>query len=269
MTQAQTLLSFFTVSLFVSFSLSLPYLEEYVEYNLNQNKSATTPLEYWGEWPDHQYHPSPENWRMPFYSLFLDRFVNGDPSNDNSNGTAFEVDMLSTQLRAGGDVVGLMDSLDYLQGMGIRSLYLSGSPFINQPWSADAFSPLDLTLLDQHFGTIALWRNTIDEIHRRGMYVVMENTMSTMGDLFGFENFLNETTPFSFQEHTAVWKSSRQYWDFHVGEDRVDDCQYPRFWDEHAERVGKDVTDQMTSCLSSDFDQVRGLVSLVRLWATY
>lgn len=57
---------------------------------------------------------------MPFYSLFLDRFVNGDPSNDNSNGTAFEVDILSTQMRAGGDISGLVDSLDYLQGMGIK-----------------------------------------------------------------------------------------------------------------------------------------------------
>ena len=57
---------------------------------------------------------------MPFYSLFLDRFVNGDPSNDNANGTSFEVDILSTQLRAGGDVQGLIDSLDYLEGMDIK-----------------------------------------------------------------------------------------------------------------------------------------------------
>ena len=39
--------------------------------------------------------------------------------------------------------------------------------------------PLDLTLLDFHFGDIALWQKTIDEIHKRGMYVVMDHTMST------------------------------------------------------------------------------------------
>ena len=112
--------SFLSVLLFITTTFSLPYLPEYEAYNLNQNKAAKTPLEYWGEWEHHQFHPSPENWRMPFYSLFLDRFVNGDPSNDNSNGTAFEVDMLSTQLRAGGDISGLVDSLDYLQGLGIK-----------------------------------------------------------------------------------------------------------------------------------------------------
>ncbi|KAK3317605.1 hypothetical protein B0T19DRAFT_469342 [Cercophora scortea] len=221
------LLPFFLgVLFFVCPSFSLPYIAEYEEYNLNQNKSATTPLDYWGEWPNHTFHSSPNNWRMPFYSLFLDRFVNGDPSNDNSNGTAFEVDILSTQLRAGGDISGLVDSLDYLQGLGIK-----------------------------HFGNIAAWRQAIDEIHRRGMYVVLENTISTMGDLLGFDGYLNTTTPFSFTEHNTIWKSSRQYWDFHISEDMVDDCQYPRFWDEHGARVGSDVTSFMTSCRASDFDQ--------------
>jgi alpha-1,3-glucan synthase len=260
-------------------SFALPHLPEYEAYNLNQNPTASSPLEYWGEWEDHVFHPSPENWRMPFYSLFLDRFVNGDPTNDNINGTAFEVDMLSTQLRAGGDISGLVDTLDYLQGMGIKvrncfrrqprgysltislitllqAIYICGSPFINQPWMADSFSPLDLTLLDQHFGTIAEWRRAIDEIHRRGMYVVFENTMSTMGDLLGFEGYLNTTTPFSFTEHNAVWKSTRRYWDFYLGEDSVE-CEYPRFWDEHGDRIGDDVTSQMKTCRTSDFDQVR------------
>lgn len=104
---------------------SLPYFPEHEAYNLNQNKTATTPLDYWGEWQNHQFHPSPDNWRMPFYSLFLDRFVNGDPSNDNSNGTVFEVDMFSTQLRVGGDISGLVDTLDYLQGMGIKVRFRS------------------------------------------------------------------------------------------------------------------------------------------------
>lgn len=136
-----------------------------------------------------------------------------------------------------------------------QAIYICGSPFINQPWSADSFSPLDLTLLDQHFGTIATWRRAIDEIHRRGMYVIFENTISTMGDLIGFEGFLNTTTPFSFTEHNAVWKSPRRYWDFPLGEEQVP-CEYPRFWDEHGELVGDDVMSQMKTCRTSDFDQV-------------
>ena len=99
---------------------SLKFDTREVDYNLNQNQAATSPLDYSGKWDDHVYHPSPENWRFPFYTLFLDRFVNGDPSNDNANGTVFEHDPNDTQMRHGGDVTGLLDTLDYIQGMGIK-----------------------------------------------------------------------------------------------------------------------------------------------------
>ena len=45
--------------------------------------------------------------------------------------------------------------------------------------SINALQPLDLTLLDKHFGKIQDWRTAIDEIHRREMYVILDNTMST------------------------------------------------------------------------------------------
>lgn len=99
-----------------------PFDQDLRLYNLNENETATNPAEYWGEWPNHTYFPSPENWRFPIYTLFLDRFVNGDPTNDNINGTVFEHDLNSNQMRHGGDVAGLVDTLDYLQGMGIKVL---------------------------------------------------------------------------------------------------------------------------------------------------
>jgi alpha-1,3-glucan synthase len=46
-----------------------------VQFNLNQNQSATNPLDYWGEWSNHTYNPSPSNWRFPFYTFFLDRYA--------------------------------------------------------------------------------------------------------------------------------------------------------------------------------------------------
>lgn len=89
-------------------------------YNVNSNETANDPLDYWGEWQNHRFTPSPSNWRIPFYTVLLDRFVNGNPHNDDANGTQFEHDVSQTQLRHGGDIKGLQDSLDYLQGMGIK-----------------------------------------------------------------------------------------------------------------------------------------------------
>jgi alpha-1,3-glucan synthase len=101
-------------------STALKYDPGYLDYNLNQNQTASDPLDYWGEWEGHKFTPSPDDWRFPFYTLFLDRFVNGDPTNDNINDTVFEHDLSSNQMRHGGDIAGLLDTLDYLQGMGIK-----------------------------------------------------------------------------------------------------------------------------------------------------
>ncbi|KAJ5569634.1 uncharacterized protein N7459_009064 [Penicillium hispanicum] len=232
-----------------------PYDESLVDYNINENETATSPMEYWGAWPNHTYYPSPKNWRFPIYTLFLDRFVNGDPTNDNINGTFFEHDLHSNQMRHGGDVAGLVDTLDYLQGMGIKGIYLAGLVLMNEPWGSDGYSALDTTLLDQHFGTIQSWRDAITAIHDRGMYVIFDNTVATMGDLIGFEGYLNTTTPFSMKEHKAQWKSDRHYVDFHFGNSYNESCNYPRFWNETGYPVQQYVTDQLKGCYNSDFDQ--------------
>ena len=106
-------------------SHALWYDEEHVGWNLNENKDATHPLEYWGEWENHTYNPSPSSWRFPFYVLTLDRYVDGDPTNNEANGTMFEHDWMSNQFRFGGDAKGLMNHLDYIQGFGIKVLDIS------------------------------------------------------------------------------------------------------------------------------------------------
>ncbi|KAF3763907.1 family 5 glycosyltransferase [Cryphonectria parasitica EP155] len=254
----------FTLLLLVLSRFSLPcwalrYYPEFVDYNLNQNENTTNPLEYSGKWEDHTFHASPDNWRFPFYTLFLDRFVNGDPTNDNANDTVFEQEVMGTQLRFGGDIQGLADSLDYIQGFGIKGLYVAGSPFINQPWGSDAYSPLDHTLLDLHFGNITAWRAAIDEIHKRGMYIILDNTVATMGDLVGFKGYLNKSAPFVPEhEHEALWKASngRRYHDFDFGTTFNSTCvDFPRlFWDNGSD-VQESVYETFGGCYDGDFDQ--------------
>ncbi|KAJ6007917.1 hypothetical protein N7540_011893 [Penicillium herquei] len=242
-------------ALSIRIAQSLPYLPEEASWNLNQNQTATHPLDYSGKWDGHTYNPSPENWRFPFYTIFLDRFVNGDPSNDNANGTQWEHILTSNEFRHGGDVLGLADSFDYLQGMGIKGIYLAGTPYINFPWAADGYSPLDLTLLDHHFGTIENWRTMISAAHERGLYVICDNTFVTMGDLIGFQGFLNASAPINANEYDYVWKYERRYWDFQPGDEVEEECpwEYPRFWDDDG--TGLTTTSLGPECRNSEFDQ--------------
>lgn len=240
--------------------ISASYYDELeAPWNLNANPDAATPLDYFvPAWPDDFTHQaSPDNWRFPFYSFFLDRFVNGDPTNDNANGTNWEQDPKQTQLRHGGDVQGLADSLDYLHGLGIRGVYLVGSAMINKPWESDGYSPFDHTILDHHLGNIDQWRAVIKAVHDRGMYVIVDNTMATMANLFGFEGSYNSSADFFFTEHNMNYISTTVYRDFYVTNDFEEECSYdfPRFWDQGGNRIDDNNTKAMVGCMDSEFNQ--------------
>lgn len=49
------------------------------------------------------------------------------------------------------------------------------------------YSALDFSVLDPHWGNVDHWRRAIDAIHARGMYIMVDFTVGTMGDLIGFE----------------------------------------------------------------------------------
>ncbi|KAJ5153544.1 uncharacterized protein N7482_010022 [Penicillium canariense] len=252
-------------------TFALRYDGQLSEYNLNENRSANSVFDYWGKWPGHSYHPSPSNWRFPFYTLFLDRFVDGDPENNDINGTMFETDNISNQYRFGGDLVGLGDTLDYIQGIGIKGIYIAGTPFENFPWKSDSYSPMDLSLLDKHFGNIQQWRATIDEIHRRGMYVMADSTYGTMADLLGFEGFLNSSAPLNPLEYRTIWKGDRKYFDFVPSDHYKERCTYPTFYTAEGEPIlnGSDpFFDALRGCYDSEFDQYGAIdsVSLAPDW---
>jgi len=116
-----------------------PYDEKLVDYNLNINKNAQSVLEYDSSRPNQTYTPSPQNWRaLPTYTILPDKWADGDPSNNDYFKTVYEYDWRETQLRFGGDIRGMRAKLDYLYGMGVRVIFMSGTPFLNMIWQADS-----------------------------------------------------------------------------------------------------------------------------------
>lgn len=75
-----------------------------------------------------------------------------------------------------------------------------------------------------------------------------------MGDLIGFEGYLNTSTPFDRQEHDALWKSDRRYHDFSFGNNELAKCEYPRFYGDDGIEV-TNLTTELVGCRDSDFDQ--------------
>ena len=128
-----------TLVSFVTQVLAIAYRADLVPWNVNTNQNAKSVLEYDSTRPNTTYTPSPTNWRaIPFYTILLDKFADGDPTNNDYFNTTFENDPRELNFRYGGDLKGLQSRLDYLYGMGVRGIFIGGTPFLNMPWQADS-----------------------------------------------------------------------------------------------------------------------------------
>lgn len=101
------------------------------------------------------------------YQIFVDRFCNGDPSNDVVTGEYCYIDekvrgvedwnrppkAMDVRDFYGGDLQGVMDKLDYLQDLGVEVVYFN--PVFVSP-SNHKYDCQDYDYIDPHYGKIVL-----------------------------------------------------------------------------------------------------------------
>ncbi len=135
--------------------------------------------------------PSPD-WRdQVVYMAFVDRFADGDPSN-NDQGFG-EYDPTLPSHFSGGDLTGLIERLDYLQDLGVTAVWVS-PVFANQWWSTPyqatgwhGYWPTHFQEIDPHFGTAEDYRRLSHELHCRGMYLVKDIVANHVGNFFAYD----------------------------------------------------------------------------------
>lgn len=137
----------------------------------------------------YSYFPSPADWRdVNMYQLFTDRFNDGNKLNNNVRGW-YTTDSYR-HYAMGGDWKGVQDKLDYLQGMGVKAVWISGVQ-INEQGSDKryapyhAYHPTDFYRVEPMFGTFQELKNLIDDAHGRGMYIILDVVINHMADLNG------------------------------------------------------------------------------------
>eukprot|EP00442_Polarella_glacialis_P024641 CAMPEP_0115122638 /NCGR_PEP_ID=MMETSP0227-20121206/46955_1 /TAXON_ID=89957 /ORGANISM="Polarella glacialis, Strain CCMP 1383" /LENGTH=3177 /DNA_ID=CAMNT_0002524635 /DNA_START=126 /DNA_END=9659 /DNA_ORIENTATION=+ len=125
--------------------------------------------------------PSPENWHSEAaYSIFVDRFANGDITNDNTNIPDFQKSELKDgtpwslhQWRHGGDLQGVKGRLTYLRDLGVSMVVLS-PVFLSSAGEYHGFCTTDLTKIDPGFGSAELLRDLVQDAHALGLRVVLD-----------------------------------------------------------------------------------------------
>ncbi|MER7457465.1 pullulanase-type alpha-1,6-glucosidase [Micromonospora sp. NPDC126480] len=133
-----------------------------------------------------------------FYFVLPDRFANGDPRNDRGGLTG---DRLKTGLDPadkgfyhGGDLKGVMDRLDYIQGLGTTAIWLA-PVFKNRPVQGKdddvsagyhGYWITDFTQVDPHFGSNDDLKKLVRLAHGRGLKVYLDIIVNHTADVITY-----------------------------------------------------------------------------------
>ncbi|MEK4063696.1 MULTISPECIES: pullulanase [Paenibacillus] len=123
------------------------------------------------------------------YFALTDRFKDGDLTNNEN------VDKTHLEAYHGGDFRGMINSLDYLQQLGINTLWISpivdnidfnkGVDFGGTQHAYHGYWAKDFTQLDEHLGDMATFRELIEKAHDKGIKIMVDVVLNHAG--YGLE----------------------------------------------------------------------------------
>jgi neopullulanase len=117
------------------------------------------------------------------YLLMPDRFSNGDESNDKVNGMRDQsLDRDSIYHRHGGDFQGIINHLDYLDGLGVTALWMTPVLENDMPNRTEhGYAFTNHYNIEPRFGGATMYKKLSDELHKRGMKLVQDAVYNHIG----------------------------------------------------------------------------------------
>ena len=117
------------------------------------------------------------------YLLMPDRFANGDESNDNIQMRhPYEVNRKDVNARHGGDLVGIMQHLDYLDSLGVTAIWTT--PVLENDMgegSYHGYAATDYYKIDPRLGTNEDYVRLAELMHQRGLKLIMDMVFNHCG----------------------------------------------------------------------------------------
>ncbi len=116
------------------------------------------------------------------YLVTPDRFVNGNPANDQVAGMKEKPNRADKDGRHGGDIRGIINSLEYLQKMGFTAVWLNPVLENNMTQvSYHGYSTTDFYKVDLRYGSNDEYRELNAELDKRGMKLIMDMIFNHCG----------------------------------------------------------------------------------------
>lgn len=155
--------------------------------------------------------------QLRIYQVMVESFIDGDPN--RGHGTGYGTSHHQ------GDLQGIIDSLDYIQSLGVNAIWLTpvfaSVPINGQDHWADrldatGYYATDYFSIDPKFGTLETAKALVEQAHARGLYVFFDG-------VFGHhkENVVPSPTgklpvgssnPVSYPESLPFYQEVAAYW---------------------------------------------------------
>ncbi|MFY0688669.1 MAG: glycoside hydrolase family 13 protein [Cyclobacteriaceae bacterium] len=179
------------------------------------------------------------------YLITPDRFVNGDPSNDNVDGMREQANRSFKGGRHGGDIAGMIKSLDYIDEMGFTAIWVN--PVLENDmneYSYHGYSTTDFYKVDPRFGTNEDYAELSQMAKDKGIKVIMDMIVNHSGSEHWWMKDLPSSNWVNFQD------------DYLMGEYKITSHRKPVVQDPYASKIDrKDFTDGWFVTTMPDLNQ--------------
>ena len=121
------------------------------------------------------------------YLIMVDRFANGDTSNDDPAISQGLYSRSNRRLYHGGDFQGIINHLPYLKSLGITAIWITpvydNTNQANGEATSDyhGYGAVDYYGVEEHFGTMQSLRKLVDEAHANGIKVIQDQVANHVG----------------------------------------------------------------------------------------
>jgi glycosidase len=142
------------------------------------------------------------------YLITPDRFVNGNPENDQVEGMKEKPNRNDRDGRHGGDIRGIINSLDYLQNLGFTAVWLNPVLENNMTQvSYHGYSTTDFYRVDPRYGYNEEYLELNEELDKRGMKLIMDMIFNHCGsehwwmDDLPMDDWINNYPKYTITSH--------------------------------------------------------------------
>ena len=134
------------------------------------------------------------------YFAVTDRFFDGNAGN---NGIGYNDSELGSSSYHGGDFAGLTQKLDYLQDLGVNTIWITPivenqtnpnpDDEVGESWGYHGYWAKDFEKLDSHLGTEAEFKALLDAAHARGMKIMVDVVLNHCGYGDDIKDYFNNS----------------------------------------------------------------------------